>query len=95
MKSIDINNKINKKYLKSIKNNFKYAPLETQDIEINPWKKGIYKEQHIKIKYDYNKLIQKVRKINMKGKRQNNIYRNIFDRNINMANISKRKDIYS
>ena len=95
MESIDFNNKSMKEYLKSIKNNFKYAPLETQDIEINPWKKGIYKEQHIKIKYDYNKLIQKVRKINMKGKRQNNIYRNIFDRNINMANISKRKDIYS
>ena len=95
MESIDFNNKSMKEYLKSIINNFKYAPLETQDIEINPWKKGIYKEQHIKIKYDYNKLIQKVRKINMKGKRQNNIYRNIFDRNINMANISKRKDIYS
>lgn len=80
-------------FFDAIKHLYNFAHLKSEEVEENEWKKGIFKEQHIKLDYNYNKLMQKIRIQNTRGKR--NIYRNVFDKKFNMTDISKRNDIYS
>ena len=81
-------------FFDAIKHLYNFAHLKSEEIEENEWKKGIFKEQHIKLDYNYNKLMQKIRMQNTRSKKRN-IYRNIFDKKFNMTEISKRTDIYS
>ena len=83
-----------KDFFDAIKHFYNYAHLKSEDVAENEWKKGIFKEQHIKLDYNYNKLMQKIKNQNTRG-RKRNIYRNIFDKKFNMTEISKRTDIYS
>ena len=95
LKNIEISglNKNLKNFFEAMKHMFNFPHLKSEKIEENIWKKGIFKEQHIKLDYNYNKLMRKIQKVNSHGKKRN-IYKNILDKKFTMTNISKRDDIY-
>lgn len=77
-------------YCEENKNKFKYNTIKTYDVEESEWKKGIFVENPIKMKYNFKLLMHKVQ--NIRNKKINS--QKILDRNINAINISKLGNIY-
>ena len=82
-----------KNFFDSIQNYINYPKIKIENNEENVWEKGIYKEQHIKLDYNYNKLMQKIQK-KISHVRKRSIYRNILDKRFSVTQISKMDDIY-